>query len=144
MHKFLGVVAGIVALAATVWIIEAIGHSLFPLPPGTDLSDRAQLAGLMDKVPLGAKLAVVLAWFAGALDGAFVARLVSRWTPSAWIVVALGIAFGVATLLMIPHPLWMQIAAVATPLLGGWIATRLPLPAPRGLANCKPDAAPRN
>ena len=40
----------------------------------------------------------------------------------------IGIAFGVATLFMIPHPLWMQVAAVAAPLLGGWIGLRLPLP----------------
>jgi len=33
----------------------------------------------------------------------------------------------VANLMMIPHPLWMQIGAIAAPLLGGWIVARLPV-----------------
>ena len=127
MRKFLGVLAGLVALVAVVWVVEAIGHSVWPPPPGTNPSDPAQLATLLDKIPLAAKIAVVVAWFAGALAGAWVANLVARWAAAGWIVVAIGIAFGVMTLFMIPHPLWMQVAAVAAPLLGGWIGLRLPV-----------------
>ncbi len=32
---------------------------------------------------------------------------------------------GIANIMMIPHPLWMQIAAVAAPLLAGAIVMRL-------------------
>ena len=128
MRKFLGVLAGLAALIATVWIVETAGHSIWPPPPGTDISDPAQLATLLDRIPLAAKLAVVTGWFLGALAGAWAAHAVSRWAPASWIVVAIGIAFGVMTLFMIPHPLWMQAAAIVAPLIGGWAGLRLPLP----------------
>lgn len=128
MRKFLAILAGLAALVATVWIVEAIGHSIWPPPPGTDISDPAQLTTLLDKIPLAAKLAVVAGWFLGALAGAWAANAVARWALASWIVVAIGIAFGVMTLFMIPHPLWMQIAAIVAPLLGGWTGLRLPLP----------------
>jgi hypothetical protein len=92
------------------------------------MSDPAQLATLLDKIPLAAKIAVVVGWFLGAAAGAWAAHAVSRWTQASWIVVAIGIAFGVMTLFMIPHPLWMQAAAVVAPLLGGWVGLRLPIP----------------
>lgn len=128
MRKVLGVLAGLVALVAVVWIVEAIGHSIWPPPPGVNLADPAQLAALMDRIPLAAKIAVVKGWFLGAIAGAWVANRVAHWAAAGWIVVAIGIAFGVMTLFMIPHPLWMQIAAVAAPLVGGWIGLRLPGP----------------
>jgi hypothetical protein len=43
-----------------------------------------------------------------------------------WIIAGLILLGGVANIMMIPHPLWMQIAAVVAPLLGGWVVTRLP------------------
>lgn len=125
MRKFLGVLAGLAALIALVWISEAISHSIWPPPPGMNPADPAQLGTLLDKMPLAAKIAVVVAWFLGAVAGAWVAHRVARWIAAGWIVVAIGIAFGVMTLFLIPHPLWMQIAAVVVPLLGGWIGLRL-------------------
>jgi len=79
MRKFLGVLAGLAALVVVVWIVEAVGHGIWPPPPGVNLADPAQLAGLMDKIPLAAKIAVVAAWFLGAIAGAWVANRVARW-----------------------------------------------------------------
>jgi len=104
MRKFLGILAGLAALIVVVWIVEAIGHSIWPPPPGVNPSDPAQLAGLMDKIPLAAKAAVIVAWFLGAVAGAWVANGVARWMAAGWIVVAIGIAFGVMTLLHDPAP----------------------------------------
>ena len=44
-----------------------------------------------------------------------------------WVIAGLILLGGVANLMMIPHPLWMQIGAIAAPLLGGWIVARLPV-----------------
>lgn len=126
MRKFLGVIAGVVALGLVVWVVEAISHTIWPMPVGIDPKDPAQLAKVMDLVPLAAKIAVVVAWFLGAVAGAWVGAKVAQWPTAGWIVVAIGICLGVMTLFMIPHPLWMQVAAVLVPLAGGWIATKLP------------------
>ncbi|PKP92642.1 MAG: hypothetical protein CVT77_08100 [Alphaproteobacteria bacterium HGW-Alphaproteobacteria-16] len=128
MRKLLGVVVGVVVLGITIWIVERIGHGIWPPPAGTDLSDPQALGGLMDTIPLGAKVAVVTGWFLGAVTGGWTARWIARWNTAAWIVTAIGAALGIITLLMIPHPLWMQLSAVLAPALGAWIATRLPLP----------------
>lgn len=127
MRKLLGVVAGIVVLGFTVWLVELIAHGIWPPPAGTDFSDPQALAQLMETIPLGAKIAVVVGWFLGAVSGGWTGRWIARWNPAAWIVAAIGAALGVIPLLMIPHPLWMQVSAVVAPALGAWIATRLPL-----------------
>ena len=126
MRKLLGVIAGVVALGVTVWIVEMISHMIWAPPAGVDVSDPAQLAKLMDMVPLEAKIAVVVAWFLGAFAGAWVGAKVAQWAPAGLIVVLVGIGFGAMTLIMIAHPLWMQVAAVVAPLVGGWVATKLP------------------
>lgn len=125
MRKFLGVIAGVVALGLVVWVVEAISHTIWPMPVGINPKDPAQLAKVMDLVPLAAKIAVVVAWFLGAVVGAWVGAKVAQWPTAGWIVVAIGICFGVMTLFMIPHPMWMQVAAVLAPLAGGWVATKL-------------------
>ena len=125
MRKILGVIAGVVALGIVVWVVEAVSHTIWPMPTGVDPTDPKQLATVMDLVPLAAKVAVVVAWFLGALAGAWVGTKVAQWPVAGWIVVAIGVCFGVMTLFMIPHPLWMQVAAVAAPLAGGWVATKL-------------------
>ncbi len=125
MRKFLGVIAGVVALGLVVWVVEAVSHTIWPMPAGIGPTDPAQLATVMDLVPLAAKIAVVVAWFLGAVVGAWVGARVAQWPVAGWIVVAIGICFGVMTLFMIPHPMWMQAAAILAPLAGGWVATKL-------------------
>lgn len=125
MRKFLGVIAGVVALGLVVWVVEAISHTIWPMPVGINPKDPAQLAKVINLMPLAAKIAVVVAWFLGAVVGAWVGAKVAQWPTAGWIVVAIGICFGVMTRFMIPHPMWMQVAAVLAPLAGGWVATKL-------------------
>lgn len=123
LRIILGVLAGAVVAVALVAGLESLGHLAFPPPPGLDVSDPAQLAAMMDQVPPAAKIWVVAAWALAAMGGGVVAVLVSRRGWTAWIVAGLIAAAAVATLFMIPHPLWMQVGAVAGPLAGGWLAT---------------------
>ena len=126
MLRIIGaIVAGTVSAFAVIWLIEAVGHIAFPLPEDLDLRDPELVAQALPSIPLPAKLIVVFAWFAGALSGGFVAGRIAggRWTP--WLVAALVACGGIMTILMIPHPVWMQIAAIVAPLLGGLAASHL-------------------
>ncbi len=125
MKIVLGVVAGLVVAFLCVVGIELVGHNVFPPPAGTDLTDPAQVARLMETVPTAALAFVILAWFLGALVGAWVANAVAKRALAGWIVVLLVIAGGVYTMLTIPHPLWMWAAGIALPLIAGWLAQRL-------------------
>ncbi|MBW4331932.1 hypothetical protein KY084_13750 [Stakelama sp. CBK3Z-3] len=122
MRKLLGVLIGVGIGFVITFMLESLGHLLFPMPPGTDIS----APDLLDHIPLGAKLMVVAAWFTGALAGAYVGQRVGGWLWSGWVVVGILMLAGISTLFMIPHPLWMQAAALVAPILGGLVADRLP------------------
>jgi hypothetical protein len=124
MRILKGIVAGIVVAFLCVFAVEWIGHSLYPTPAGLDMSEPADQARLMDAMPAAAKALVLLAWFAGALAGAWTANRIAGRSVAGWVVALLVIAAGVATMLMIPHPAWMWAGGILLPLLAGWIADR--------------------
>jgi hypothetical protein len=131
LRLILGPLAGLVALVATVFVIEGAGHMIFPPPPGTDLAKPEHLQSIIDRLPTGAVVAVLLAWAAGAfVGGAVAARLTGR-ASSAWLIGGAMLLAGMATMLQIPHPFWFQMAAVPAALVPAWLAGRLfsrPLP----------------
>jgi hypothetical protein len=125
MRILKGIIAGIVAAFLCVFAVEWIGHSLYPPPAGLDVNDPADQARLMEAMPAAAKALVLLAWFAGALAGAWTANRIAGRGIAGWVVALLVIAAGVATMLMIPHPAWMWAGGILLPLLAGWIAHRM-------------------
>jgi len=119
----LGIVLGVVAAFATVFAVDLAGHQIYPLPSGLDMDDYQAVGAYVGSRPAGAVAFVFLAWFLGAFDGGVVAAAISRRAWTAWPVAALVAAAGVATVLMIRHPVLQQIGAVAVPLLGGFVAS---------------------
>jgi len=122
MRKILGILIGIAIGFLITILLESIAHLLFPLAPGTDPGSP----DLFDHVPVPAKIMVLLAWFFGAAAGCYMGQRIGGWLWSGWITVATLLIAGLSATFMIPHPLWMQICAVAVPILGGLIADRLP------------------
>lgn len=125
VRRIAGLVAGLVVMALTVALAEGAGHALFPPPPGLDVTNPDDQARLMAVIPLGAKIAVVVAWFLGALAGSAVAMVVGRTPLLGW---AIGLIMGALSLFttqVFPHPLWMVIAAVVLPLVAVLVAKRL-------------------
>jgi CBS domain containing-hemolysin-like protein len=106
----LGILAGLLAMAAIVGLVEVAAHSLFPLP-----SDNSP-------IPIGVLILVLAAYFLGALVGGMVAARIARRRWTAWAIAAIVAVGAIWSMFMIPHPQWMQIAAVVAPLLGGAIA----------------------
>lgn len=108
----LGVIAGIVAGVAITMIVEMIGHTIYPPPPGIDVNNPEALKTLIPSVPLGALIAVNLAWamgvFAGSATAIFVAE---RQSWPAWVVAVVLFAFALVTMTYIPHPDWMLLVA---------------------------------
>jgi hypothetical protein len=102
----LGILAGIAAVLATVGAIELLAHQLLPVP-----SDGAP-------VPLGVQLLVLLAYVAGAFVGGLVSARVTRTAWAPWPIAVLVAAGAIWSMFLIPHPQWMQVAAVIVPFLG--------------------------
>lgn len=119
-----GIVIGIICAGATVGAVEWIGHQIYPPPPGLDVSKPDDLARLMDVIPVGAKVAVLIAWFVGSLVGGAVAMQIARNRIAPWIVAAFIIVGGLFSFAAIPHPLWMMMGGVALPILAALLVVR--------------------
>lgn len=129
VRAIVAVVAGVFAAFIVVALLEGLGHMIFPPPLGLDPMKPEDQAKLMSVIPLGAKIAVVVAWFFGSLAGAIVAAKIGQKPVYAWVVGAIMIALSVVTTMMFPHPVWMVIAAVVLPVVAAAIA--IPLSRPR-------------
>lgn len=125
MRVIVGCLVGMAAAVVVVFVGEAIGHTAFPPPAGIDVSDPKSLAILISQLPIGAVVAVLVSWAAGAFVGGGIAARITRRQWSAWFVGLSMLAAGFATMLAIPHPTWFAIAAVPAALAPAWLAGRL-------------------
>ncbi|HYE29470.1 MAG TPA: hypothetical protein VEA61_14720 [Allosphingosinicella sp.] len=117
-----GIVLGIVTAFVTVFAIDMIGHQIYPLPSDLNMYDPEAVGAFITTMPAGALAMVVIAWLVGAFDGGVIAVLISRRAWTVWPVAAAVAAAGVVNVLIIPHPVLLQIGAVVAPLFGGLAA----------------------
>ena len=127
LRTILGILAGVVLAFAVMMALEMASFAVFPPPAGLDPADPEDIKRIVAATPMAAKSWVVFGWFASAVAGGWLARRLARKDWAGWVIAGLIVLGGIANVMMIPHPLWMQIAAVAAPLVGGWIVTRLPV-----------------
>ena len=125
VSRIVGVIAGLVVAMLVVMAAEGAGHAMFPPPEGLDITRPEDQARLMELIPLGAKIAVVVAWFLGALAGAATAIAIARHILPGWIVGLVMVALSLVTTQMFPHPVWMIGAAVILPIAGVLAAKQL-------------------
>jgi hypothetical protein len=128
------VLAGLLLGVLLMMGIELVGHVLYPLPAGVDPSDFEALKALLPTLPVGALLLVLLGWTVAPLAGGFTAAWIARRAPVAHALVV-GLFFlagGVATLLMMPHPLWFAVGGVAVFLPAAYAGSLL-APRPQGV-----------
>lgn len=130
LRSILAVFAGLVVAGLLIAIIEAVGHTIYPLPEGIDPSNREAVAEIMPNAPAGALIFVLIAWDIGNLCGSWVAARLAGRNPMmhAIIVGVILFAGAVYTMLVIPHPVWFWVAAflitLAATFMGGKLGGR--------------------
>ena len=126
LRVVLGIVAGIAVAMGCIFVVEAIGHQLYPPPIGAVMSTPDAVADYIASAPTMALVFPPLGWLLGAAIGGGAARYIGRKPWAGWVIAGVVLAGGIINLFLIPAPIWMQIAAVAAPLLGGWVAAKIP------------------
>ena len=114
MRMFLGTVVGITVAFVTVFIVQKVGHIMYPPPAELDPTDTEAFMTYVASMPLGAFIMVLASYFIGVFDGVFIACLVARMKYHVFGVIVGGLMLvaTIANLIVIPHPLWFSITAV--------------------------------
>ncbi len=118
----LGFLGGLTALVVTAYA----GDRLFPTPNvGAAAGPIEQATAALANAPAGALAFIALSWLVGGLVAGAIGKWFSRGSAGAWGAVALMTLLTVSNIFIAPFPLWLQVASLAAPLLGGLIGSRL-------------------
>lgn len=130
LRNILAGIAGVIAGGLAVFALETLGHIIFPLPEGVEIDpmDMESVRAAASQIPAINKLAVVIAWFGGAVVAGWVASLVTQSGKLLVPLICGGILMlaGLANLISIPSPIWMWVLGLAAFLPGAWLGARLP------------------
>ncbi len=129
IRNLAGLATGLGVGIVTVMAVEGIGNQLYPPPAGYDLT-----SGSAETLPFETLVWPVIGWFLGAAAGTWVAVRVSGERWPGWAIVLCVLAATILNLALITHPIWVIVAGVIAPLLGGWLGQLLPQGKPRSAA----------
>ncbi len=121
------VIAGLAVSIIVIMAVQMVGHSLWPPPEGLDWNDMEVIRTYTSQLPFLALLFPIVSYFLGALAGPFVACRIGNLKPLVFVGI-IGIvllAFTIANLIQIPHPIWFSVLAVAAVIIGAWLALQL-------------------
>lgn len=117
VRNIVAVIGGFVGGGIFVFLLESIGHQVYPVPEGLDISKPDAIAEYVSKAPVGAILFVLLAQSAGSFFGGLITGLIAiAKVPTAIIYGFLGLAMAGLNAYLIPHPLWFLVPSLLLPI----------------------------
>jgi predicted MFS family arabinose efflux permease len=119
--------AGLIAGYVLITIFEIVGTLVYPLPAGVDPMNMEALREIVDQIPAGAFVFIIVGWGVGTFAGSWVAgRIATRNKSARGLVVTVLLTLGgLFTLLAIPHPVWVWVLGLAALVGGGYAGSRL-------------------
>lgn len=125
----LGVVIGVAVGIGLVMVGDVINHRFFPPPPEVQITNPEAIRAYMQTAPITSLLGLPVTWTIAAFAAGFAGAKIGAKTWAGWI--AGGLIFGATclNLVMIPHPLWMLVAAVILVPAAAWFGGKLGGPA---------------
>ena len=118
-------IAGVVIAMLSVWLVQMVGHAVYPLPDGLDPKDMEAMKAYVETLPVGAFLFVIASYFVGTTAGTCAACAIGTMLPRVFAIfiaclMLIGTAMNVA---MIPHPTWFIVVAVIAIVIGAGLGT---------------------
>lgn len=114
VRKILAVPAGLLAGGIGIFLIEALGHQLYPLPAGMNQNDMEGMKTYVTTAPFMALFFVIIAYAVGALVSGFVSTKVAADRSKLYALLC-GLIFLVQSIYMmysLPTPTWFWIAGI--------------------------------
>ena len=127
VRSVLAIIVGLMVFIGIAMLIQAISHRIYPPPEGIDMHDPVAVKTLMETLPLGAFLMVLLSWGMGTFVAGAVAALIAGRARClhAGIIGGLVLAATIMIFWMIPHPDWLIVAGLLLPLPLSLLAGKL-------------------
>lgn len=129
LRGILGIVIGLVAGLVLVFAGDYLNHVFFPPPPDVQITNPEAVRRWMAEAPLLTLLGLPVTWTIAALAAAFAAAKIAGRAWAGWVAGGLIFAATCFNLLLIPHPLWMLIAAAVFVPLAAWLGGKFGGPA---------------
>ena len=125
----LGVIIGAAIGVAIVSLGDYLNHRFFPPPPDVQVTNPEAIRAWMAEAPILSLLGLPVTWTVAALAAAFAGAKIGARAWAGWIAGALIVAATALNLMLIPHPVWVLIAAIALVPLAAWFGGKLGGPA---------------
>lgn len=144
LRKIFAVVAGIGFGGSLVMVVQLLNTTVFPPPPGMDLSDPESIGRFIAEAGPLPLLGVALSWFVGAFVGAFMGTRVARTRSRipGGVTTAFFLAGGLWTLLSFPHPAWFWVVGLGAIALAGHLGFAVGARPPGAVADGGTKEAP--
>lgn len=125
VRVILGVIFGIAVGVLLVMAGDTLNHMLWPPPPDVQITNPEAIREYMASAPITSLLGLPVTWTIAAFAAAFTAAKISARTWAGWIAGGALFAATGLNLALIPHPLWMLIAAIVAVPAAAWFGVRL-------------------
>lgn len=114
VRRILAVIAGIVVGSIGIWLMERLGHSLYPFPAGMKLDDIEGFKAYVDNLPFMGKFIVILGYALGALLSGFVAtKVANNNKPTAAMICGIiFLFFTIYNMVLLPTPAWFWVLGI--------------------------------
>ncbi|KIC62171.1 hypothetical protein [Chryseobacterium taiwanense] len=115
VRRILAVIAGIIVGSIGIWLMERLGHSLYPFPAGMKLDDIEGFKAYVDNLPFMGKFIVILGYALGALLSGFVAtKVANNNKPTAAMICGIiFLFFTIYNMVLLPTPAWFWVLGIA-------------------------------
>jgi len=118
---------GIVIAIALIYVVELLGHHVYPPPAGIDLADPEAIRRLLADAPAGALWFEILAYVVAIFGGGMLAALIARGQPKFYVLVVGTFVFSGSLFneFMLPHPRWFALMATAVIIATTFLTARM-------------------
>jgi hypothetical protein len=117
LKNMLSVVAAFIVGFVCMFAIEKVGHTVYPVPAGLDISKPETIVEYLKSAPAGALLFALGAQLIGAFVGGLVTGLIAvAKFPMAMTYGVLMTFFALMNIYVIPHPYWFGALALLLPI----------------------------